>query len=538
VPTCYQSCSLYRPTNSKKCSRLEEINSSVSGTLTVRPLIWSKIESRYTGFLTNFKWYCLLEKCHALFVRVLPIGALVNPSRLFSRFLEETLNFISRRRKISVVDHDKFLFLAGSLRSRKTISLRFELPNFNSLKVFGQIPSISTREDECFIFPIGMLSPHDIPQKSSVSISFGGLEFNDPVEIDDFYLLFRDRPEVILSDSILKCVFWDLDGTVWEGTLVDEKGPDDLSLKPGIRTLLSKLSDSGVLNVIISKNDRDEVLKTLDQKNLSRYFQNVIANWQPKSINIKQALIELNLLRANCIFIDDSNFEREEVLDALPGISTIDAQDYLGLYHFIPQGPPTFETASRTNFYATESDRVKSSMNFVDYRSFLEDSQSTIEFLNMSAHLERAFELFSRSNQLNISGTKPLKFEIEQAVKDPNLNGFVARLTDKYGDYGIIGTLIVEFNRESNSINLLNLAISCRAMSRYVELSLLQFLLKKFVMDKETEIIVNYSPTTKNNPILESFMTLGFEIVPEGLLRTSAIDLLSIESPLRDIDNT
>jgi len=406
------------------------------------------------------------------------------------------------------------------------------------MKVFGQIPSFSTQEDGCFVFPIGISNPHDIPQKSLVSVSFGGLELNHSIEIGDFFLFFRDQPQVSLSDSILKCVFWDLDDTVWSGTLIDEKETGDLNVKPGIRTLLSKLSESGVLSVLVSKNDGDEVLKKLDEKKLLHYFQKVIANWQPKSVNIMQALSELNLLSSNCIFIDDSRFEREEVTNALPSISTIDAKDYLDLYFFIPQGPATFETTSRTSFYVTESDRVKSSMNFADYRSFLEDSQSTIEFQNMSAHLERAFELFNRSNQLNISGTKPLRFEVEQAVRDANLESFVARLKDKYGDYGVIATLIVEFNPKGNSISLLNLAISCRAMSRFVELSLLQFLLRKFVTNKETKITVNYKPTPKNSPILESFLNLGFEIVQDGLVKTSAIDLLYVESPLQELDNT
>lgn len=47
----------------------------------------------------------------------------------------------------------------------------------------------------------------------------------------------------------IKCVVWDLDHTLWDGTLAEG---DDVRLRPGVAALIRKLDQRGVLHSIAS----------------------------------------------------------------------------------------------------------------------------------------------------------------------------------------------------------------------------------------------------------------------------------------------
>jgi methoxymalonate biosynthesis protein len=53
---------------------------------------------------------------------------------------------------------------------------------------------------------------------------------------------------------IVKCLVWDLDNTLWQGTLLEDP---DVKLSDEIRDVIVALDSRGILQSIASKNDDD-----------------------------------------------------------------------------------------------------------------------------------------------------------------------------------------------------------------------------------------------------------------------------------------
>ena len=56
----------------------------------------------------------------------------------------------------------------------------------------------------------------------------------------------------MLNFEEVKCIIWDLDETLWEGTLEEN---DNVVLSPGTRSLIEIIDGCGVIQTICSKND-------------------------------------------------------------------------------------------------------------------------------------------------------------------------------------------------------------------------------------------------------------------------------------------
>ena len=78
---------------------------------------------------------------------------------------------------------------------------------------------------------------------------------------------------------------WDLDDTVWEGTLVED-GIQGVTLKQEVVEVIKSLDARGVLHSIASKNDHDEALEALGHFGINEYFLYPQISWEPKSSSI------------------------------------------------------------------------------------------------------------------------------------------------------------------------------------------------------------------------------------------------------------
>ena len=67
----------------------------------------------------------------------------------------------------------------------------------------------------------------------------------------------------------VKCVVWDLDGTIWEGTL-SEGGAG--CLRQGVLETIHELDRRGILHSLASKNDPPHSMKKLEEFGLAPYF--------------------------------------------------------------------------------------------------------------------------------------------------------------------------------------------------------------------------------------------------------------------------
>lgn len=53
----------------------------------------------------------------------------------------------------------------------------------------------------------------------------------------------------------IKCVIWDLDNTIWDGVLSEDK---EVKLNDNIKEIIEELDKRGILQSVASKNNYDD----------------------------------------------------------------------------------------------------------------------------------------------------------------------------------------------------------------------------------------------------------------------------------------
>ena len=90
---------------------------------------------------------------------------------------------------------------------------------------------------------------------------------------------------------MIKCLIWDLDNTIWNGTLMEE---DNCCLKPGIKSILKELDRRGILHSIASANDEDLAISVLNKKGIYDFFLYPQIKWSNKVASIQTISNKLN----------------------------------------------------------------------------------------------------------------------------------------------------------------------------------------------------------------------------------------------------
>ena len=100
----------------------------------------------------------------------------------------------------------------------------------------------------------------------------------------------------------IKLVVWDLDNTLWEGTLT-EGGAQNL--RPGAEALVRELDRRGIVQSIASKNDYTPAMQRLEAFGLADFFLCPQISWNAKSGGIRTILSRLNIKPEATAFLDD-----------------------------------------------------------------------------------------------------------------------------------------------------------------------------------------------------------------------------------------
>lgn len=309
----------------------------------------------------------------------------------------------------------------------------------------------------------------------------------------------------------IKCIVWDLDNTVWEGILVED-GPEKIRIRQEVVEVIKRTDQRGILHSIASKNNQEEAAKILRLHGIDEYFLYPQIGWQPKSQSIARIAQLLNIGTGAMAFVDDQEFEREEVKATLPEVIVFDA----AISVKIPDRPEclvpiTTESKSRRLMYREQQQRHTALESFNgDYKAFLRDCHMEMGIGPLSdANLKRVYELAQRTNQLNFSGNRYPEAELIEIMRCRFLETYVIDCSDRFGNYGIVGFAVVD-TREPR---LLDLMFSCRIQGKRVEHALLSFLLQG---GKKQDFYANYRRTLKNAPSGKVFEEMGFECVADN----------------------
>ncbi|MBN1050263.1 HAD-IIIC family phosphatase [Clostridium botulinum] len=306
----------------------------------------------------------------------------------------------------------------------------------------------------------------------------------------------------------IKCVIWDLDNTLWDGILIEDK---DVKLKNNIVNIIKTLDSRGILQSICSKNDFSLAWNKLKEFNLEEYFIYPEINWNAKSIGVSNIAKNINIGIDTIAFIDDQVFEREEVKFKFPQVLSLDAAVIDSLLDMDEMNPRfiTEDSKSRRMLYMNDIKRNKDEEIFEGTaEEFLKSLNLVFKVENVKADdLKRAEELTVRTHQLNATGYTYSYEELEQLSKSDNHGVLIAQLEDKYGDYGKIGLALVEKKDKTWILKLL--LMSCRVVSRGVGSVMLNYIMNK-AKSENVKLLAEFVPTDRNRMMYITYKFNGF----------------------------
>ncbi|MBP3365686.1 MAG: HAD-IIIC family phosphatase [Treponema sp.] len=296
----------------------------------------------------------------------------------------------------------------------------------------------------------------------------------------------------------VKCVVWDLDGTLWDGILAED-GIQGIKLKENIVDIIKQLDSKGIINSICSKNYEVKAIEVLKQFGIYEYFVCPAINWNSKSQNIKHIAKTLDIGLDTFVFVDDSFFELNEVKINCPVVRTCDVKDF---ENFVKRDffdvPVTEDSKNRRKSYQEIAIRNKDATQFDDITEFLKSCNMTA-FVHApnDEELLRCYELIQRTNQLNISAERLTLDEIKHFISSKDYDCYRIKVKDKYGDYGLVGFAIFD-KRDKESLILKHFVFSCRAARKKIEQCFFEYIINKYEGKGFNYLILTCKRTEKN----------------------------------------
>ena len=534
-PACFQTCDLYSSRPDGRCRRFTEgivrndaFPSARGYGVEISFKKWGKLELRGNVRLISHKQLRAIEGVVNGSRRVVDaFGAAVarvsGDSRwrsIRSRMLDRIIRRLHERRRRGALP-DVFLLEVFNPDDRSA-GLQIDLCiarkrlTHRGLNPTTMLPSFRERLD----FPPGY-SRHEIPYERMSVVTESGLPFDialvpegdsNPTLIflcADFirYASRKALASPVADDGqTIKCVVWDLDNTMWNGVLLED---DKIEINAEILDLLRILDSRGVLMSVASKNDFELAHAKLQEIGVEKYMLYPQINWQRKSESIKAISEKLNIGLDTFVFIDDNEFELSEVARELPMVTCINTRDVSKVVDDPRlQGSTTNEARRRRMMYREAMQREEGQRKFGDnFLEFLKSCEMKVHLLPYSPeYFERVCELLQRTNQLNFSGRKYRRTEIDEILGTSSLEKWVLECSDKYGSYGVVGFGLVE--RRGEEVRIEDFMLSCRVQARFVEQAFFATVIEDQLA--VNRITVNFTSTGRNTPALQVLLAMGF----------------------------
>lgn len=315
----------------------------------------------------------------------------------------------------------------------------------------------------------------------------------------------------------IKLVIWDLDNTLWNGT-VYYKDKDAVMLKPGTKAALKELSKREIACSICSKNYIEDAEGALEKFEIKKYFEYPQIGWGHKSESIRKIAKYFNLPFGQILFIDDDAFQRAEVLSQIPELNVIelaDPIDVLNIEGIIPENPTNIDL-QRVKILKEQRDREQAeSRHSGDYKEFLRNCELEMRIRKIKeADWPRVIQLLNRTNELNATSNRYSLDDLKKSHVENDDLIMVVELKDKFGEYGIIAETIID-RTVPNSWLIRDLTVSCRTMGRGIGASLLTAVMK-IAKSKNIEKVLGYVNHTESNWRMKPlFEKRGFQKVSE-----------------------
>lgn len=348
------------------------------------------------------------------------------------------------------------------------------------------------------------------------------LVFGDIPYTEEFFAALANRLARLRdqqSRQAVKVLVVDADDTLWGG-IVGEEGVDGIRLDAvhiRLQQQLLAARAAGALICLASKNDEDDVRAVFEQRDMPlrwEHLTRVCAGWQPKSESILNLAQDLSLGLDSFVFIDDSPLECEQVLAACPGVLAIQLpvaqtrEAFLDHLWLLDARAATREDTVRARMYAEELQRASARKTSDSYGEFLAALDIRVDMHSLAPdELPRTAQLSQRTNQFNTTGIRYTEAELAALLLQPDTDIRCINVTDKYGDYGLTGSVFIR--RGVDAWTVFGFMLSCRVLGRGVEHSILRQLAEDAASEGSNELRVDFVRLARNTPALQFLQGIG-----------------------------
>jgi FkbH-like protein len=373
-----------------------------------------------------------------------------------------------------------------------------------------------------------------------VSGEVGRLRFYDPRRYHWTKQPFSDDGVVRLAAHLVagvralvsgprKVLVLDLDNTVWGG-VVGETGPLGITLGEGpdgeaftaFQKHVKGLAARGIVLAVASKNNDADAREPFEKNpNMVLTLDDIAhfeANWDPKAGSLRRIAETLQLGLDSLVFFDDNAAEREHIRQALPQVAVVDVPEEPAEYVRALDAALWFEAVDitsedrqRASLYQTERKRRDAEQAFDSLDGYLQSLEMRADIRRIDqVDLDRVVQLIGKTNQFNLTTRRHSAAKVTQMLADSRAIGLSLRLTDRFGDHGLVSVMLAVPGEEVDALEIDTWLMSCRVISRTVEQSFFNAMVDEARARGINRLVGTYAPTPKNALVSNLYDRLGF----------------------------
>jgi FkbH-like protein len=348
----------------------------------------------------------------------------------------------------------------------------------------------------------------------------------DPRWLPDYLAPFRAAGRGANARA-KKVLALDLDNTLWGGVIGDD-GVAGLVLGPGSaageafedwQRTIKGLAERGVVLAVCSKNAPEIAAGGFTHPNAVLQRDDFAAfecSWSDKPGALRRIAKSLNLGLDAFVFADDNPAECELVRQELPEVAVVhlgaDPAQFVelldaGCWFDLPAY--TTEDLGRAAAYTARAAAITGQVEATDIDSYLASlGMKGRLYRPDEADIARVAQLEHKTNQFNVTTRRYSDAQIRRFLATNDAMILVLRLSDRFGDHGLVSTLIAV--HEGNAVRIDSWLMSCRVFARSAEQFILRGLIDGARARGATSVIGEYLPTAKNGVVTELYPGLGF----------------------------
>ncbi|MEO8125527.1 MAG: HAD-IIIC family phosphatase [Bryobacteraceae bacterium] len=316
-----------------------------------------------------------------------------------------------------------------------------------------------------------------------------------------------------------KVIVLDCDDTLWKG-ICGEDGPAGIYVdapRLALQEFMLQQREAGMLLCLASKNNEEDVREVFanhpEMPLQLRHFTAWRINWESKADSLKSLAMELQLGLDSFIFVDDNPKECAEASDRIPELLSIPLPANVDeIPHFLDHvwafdhAVITEEDRNRNAYYAQQQEFGHEIRKTANLEAFILGLKLTVNFVPLKAETAaRASQLTQRTNQFNFTTIRRSEAELMNLTDSQEC--YTIDISDRFGDYGITGLVIV--SKAGTDLVVDTFLLSCRVLGRGVEHRVVSWLGKAALARGAEFVELSFAGTTRNLPARQFLDSLG-----------------------------